>query len=121
MADTHAAIESALQEHRLFPPPAGFVKTAKINSKEQYQTLYRESIDQPEKFWGDVAGELHWFKKWDRVLEWKAPFAKWFVGGKTNLAYNCLDRQIAAGRGDKIAILWEAEPEATPGKGGEIR
>src|SRR5207237_2440501 len=58
----------------------------------------------------DVANQLHWFKKWDKVLEWKAPYAKWFVGGTTNLSYNCLDRQIAAGKGDKIAIIWEGEP-----------
>ncbi len=56
--------------------------------------MYRESIDQPDEFWGKIAGELHWFKKWDQVLEWKLPNAKWFVGGKINVAYNCLDHQI---------------------------
>jgi acetyl-CoA synthetase len=110
MPESHAAIESALQENRLFPPSKAFAEKARIKSKEEYQRLYRESIDQPEQFWGRMAEELHWFKKWDRVLEWKAPFAKWFVGGKTNLSYNCLDRQIAEGRGEKIAILWEGEP-----------
>jgi len=61
------------------------------------------------------------FKKWDRVLDWKVPDAKWFVAGKTNLSYNCLDGQIKAGRGQKVAILWEGEPEAQPGTGGEVR
>jgi acetyl-CoA synthetase len=121
MADAHTAIDSTMQEHRLFPPPPGFSSKAQIKSKDEYQRLYRESIDQSDNFWSRIAGELHWFKKWDRVLEWKTPFAKWFIGGKTNLAYNCLDRQIAAGRGEKIAILWEGEPEASPGKGGEVR
>ena len=104
--------ESTLQEHRLFPPPAEFVAKAHINSKEQYERMYRESLDKPEEFWGKIAQELHWFKKWDRVLEWNAPNAKWFVGGKTNVSYNCLDHQIAQGRGDKTAILWEGEIEA---------
>jgi acetyl-CoA synthetase len=72
--------------------------------------MYRESIDQPEKFWDRIASELHWFKKWERVLEWKPPYAKWFVGAKTNISYNCLDAQIERGRGEKTAILWEAEP-----------
>ena len=121
MAETQAAIESSQQEHRLFPPPASFSQKAHIKSMEEYHRLYRESIDESDKFWSRAASELHWFKKWDRVLDWQTPYAKWFVGGKTNLSYNCLDRQIAAGRGDKIAILWEGEPEAVPGKGGEVR
>jgi acetyl-CoA synthetase len=121
MAEQHSAIDSTMQEHRLFPPPPAFTHKAHLKSKDEYQRLYRESLDQPDQFWSRIAGELHWFKKWDRVLDWKPPYAKWFVGGKTNLAYNCLDRQIALGRGEKIAILWEAEPEAVAGKGGEVR
>ncbi|HVT87372.1 MAG TPA: acetate--CoA ligase [Tepidisphaeraceae bacterium] len=121
MAEINTGIESTMQEHRLFPPPPNFTARARIKSKDEYQRLYRESIDQPDKFWGDVGSELHWFKKWDKVLEWNAPNAKWYVGGKTNLAYNCLDRQIDAGRGDKPAIVWEAEPEVTAGQGGEVR
>jgi acetyl-CoA synthetase len=105
-----AAIESSLQENRLFPPSPQFSAKAWIKSRQQYDELYRQSIDQPEVFWGNAAKELHWFKPWDRVLEWKAPYARWFVGGKTNLSYNCLDRNIAQGRGDKTAILFEAEP-----------
>ncbi|MEX0774785.1 MAG: acetate--CoA ligase [Phycisphaeraceae bacterium] len=76
----------------------------------QYEALYRQSIDDPDKFWGERAGELHWFKKWDRVLEWKLPDAKWFVGGKTNLCYNAVDRQVKNGLGDQVAIVWEGEP-----------
>jgi acetyl-CoA synthetase len=105
-----AAIESSLQENRLFPPLPEFSARAWIKSRQQYDQLYRQSIDQPEVFWGNAAKELHWFKSWDKVLEWKPPYAKWFVGGKTNLSYNCLDRTIAQGRGDKTAILFEAEP-----------
>jgi acetyl-CoA synthetase len=120
MAET-SGIESTLQEHRLFPPPPAFAAKARIGSAEEYQRLYRESIEQPEQFWGRMAEELHWFKKWDKVLDWKVPYAKWFVGGKINAAYNCLDSQVEAGRGDKVAILWEGEPEISPGAGGEIR
>src|SRR5438552_5168640 len=103
------AISSTLQEHRVFPPPKSFSERAHIKSMDEYRRMYRESIDNPDQFWGAIASELHWFKKWDRVLEWHSPFARWFVGGRTNLAYNCLDRQIELGRGDKPAILWEGE------------
>ncbi len=68
----------------------------------------------PEKFWGRIAEELHWFKKWDKVLEWNNPWAKWFVGGQINLSYNCLDRHVLTARKNKAAIIWESEP-------GEIR
>src|SRR4051794_24102232 len=97
---TSTGIESTQQENRLFPPPKDFAAKAHIKSREQYDKLYRESIDNPEKFWGDAAGELHWFSRWNKVLEWNPPYAKWFVGGKTNLSYNCLDRHVEAGRGD---------------------
>lgn len=113
MSDQKSSIESAMQEHRVFPPPQGFSSKAHIKSMDEYQRMYRESIDQPEQFWGKVAEELHWFKKWDRVLDWQLPYAKWFVGGKTNIAHNCLDRQIALGKGNKTAIIWEGEPLGT--------
>ena len=105
-----AAIESSLHENRVFPPAPDFARKARIGSMDEYRRMYQESIDQPDAFWARIAGELHWFKRWEKVLDWNLPYAKWFVGGKTNLAYNCLDRQIDAGRGDKTAILWEAEP-----------
>ena len=103
-------IESMMQEGRTISPSDDFKKNAKLSSVAEYERLYRQSLDDPETFWGDVANELHWFKPWDQVMEWNEPFAKWFVGGKTNISYNCLDFQIEQGRGDKQALLWEGEP-----------
>ncbi len=104
-------IESVLNETRKFPPPTAFTKQASISSWEQYQAMHAESVRDPEKFWGEVAGNLHWFKKWTRVRNWdNAPFAKWFEGGKTNLSYNCLDRHLHSWRRNKVAIHWEGEP-----------
>jgi acetyl-CoA synthetase len=103
-------IESVLQESRRFSPPEGFRSKARLSSMEAYERLYRQSLDDPDTFWGDVAAELHWFKRWDRVQEWDEPHVRWFVGGQTNLAYNCLDLQIERGRGNKVALHWEGEP-----------
>jgi acetyl-CoA synthetase len=106
-------IESVLQETRLFPPPpdlAHRLGRLHIASMDQYQALHRRSIDDPEGFWGEIAREFHWFRPWDRVLDWKLPDAKWFVGGKTNLCHNCIDRHVAAGHGDEVALIWEGEP-----------
>jgi len=108
-----AAIESVLQESRRFDPPADLSEAiggAHISSIQQYRQMYQRSIEDPEGFWGDVAGELDWFRKWDRVLEWSPPDAKWFIGGTTNLCHNCVDRQVAQGYGDQVAIVWEGEP-----------
>ncbi len=110
MSNPQAGIESALQEDRQFSPPPDFTAKAWIHSREQYDRMYRQSIDRPEEFWADIASELKWFKPWEQVLDWKLPNARWFSGGKTNLSYNCLDAQIDAGRGNKTAILWEGEP-----------
>src|SRR6187397_1145785 len=93
-----SAIESTMQENRVFPPTPAFSAKARIKSLEEYRRMYRESIDSPETFWGKQAEQLSWFKKWDKVLEWNAPDAKWFVGGKMNVSHNCLDAQIAKGR-----------------------
>jgi acetyl-CoA synthetase len=121
MADSSGAIESSLQEQRVFPPPAEFSRRAHVRTREEYEQLYHESIDQPERFWGRMAEQLHWFKKWDRVLDWNPPNAKWFVGGKLNASSVCLDAQIERGLGDKAAILWEGEPESgRPGSGGSV-
>ena len=103
-------IESMMQEGRTISPSDDFKKNAKLSSVAEYERLYRQSLDDPETFWGDVANELHWFKPWDQVTEWNEPFVKWFVGGKTNISYNCLDFQIEQGRSDKQALLWEGEP-----------
>ena len=108
------SIDSVLHEQRKFECPPEFRDKAHIQSLEEYDKLYRESVDAPDAFWGRVAGELHWFKKWDQVLEWNAPWAKWFVGGQINLSYNCLDRHVAGPRKNKAALIWESEP-------GEIR
>jgi acetyl-CoA synthetase len=107
---TGGQIDTVMHEDRVFPPSDEFVRRAVI-TKDKYESLYQQAADNPEKFWGDLAKqELHWFKPFDKVLEWNPPFAKWFVGGQTNASYNCLDSHIAAGKGDKTAILWEGEP-----------
>ena len=121
MAEAHSGIESTLQEHRLFPPTAEFAAQAHIKLRDEYDRMYRRSIDKGDEFWAEIARELHWFTPWSKVLDWKPPHAKWFIGGKTNLSYNCLDLQIERGRGEKNAIIWEGEPESSPGAGGEIR
>ncbi len=104
------SVDSMLQEDRQFAPPATFAQQAHIGSMAQYDSLHRRVLEDPDAFWAEVASELHWFEKWDRVLEWNLPDAKWFVGGKTNLCYNCVDRQVDEGHGDDLAIIWEAEP-----------
>ncbi len=91
-------------------PPAEFAAKARIGSMAAYRKLYKESIEQPEKFWAREAGELVWQKPWEQVLDWKPPFAKWFVGGKLNVAQNCVDRHAAGPRKNKAAIIWEGEP-----------
>src|SRR5437762_2160252 len=106
--ETH--IESHLVEKRVFKPPKDFQRRARIKSLAHYQKMYRESIRQPDKFWRREAKELTWHKPWKRVLEWKAPFAKWFVGGQLNISENCLDRHLTGPRRNKAALLWEGEP-----------
>jgi len=103
-------ITSILREDRVFNPSPDFCKNAHINSLEEYEALYKRSIDDPDGFWSEQAEKLYWFKKWDKVLEWKEPFAKWFVGAKTNISYNCLDRHLNTWRKNKAAIIWEGEP-----------
>jgi acetyl-CoA synthetase len=120
--DDAAAIESVLQEERLFEPPSGFSESvggAYVASMDQYREMYERSIRDPEGFWGEVARELDWFREWDRVLEWQPPDAKWFPGATTNLCHNCVDRQVDRGHGDDVAIIWEGEP--MPGGQPEIR
>ena len=107
-------IDSTLRENRVFPPPEEFAAQAHIKSLAEYESLYKQSIDDPEAFWAKAAAELHWFKSWDKVLEGGFPLAKWFVGGKLNLSYNCLDRHALGPRAAKTALIWEGEP-------GEIR
>ncbi|MEL6815765.1 MAG: acetate--CoA ligase [Cyanobacteria bacterium J06598_3] len=106
-----STIESVLQEQRVFAPPAEFSKNARIGSMEAYQKLYDEAAADPAAFWAKLAEtELDWFEKWDTVLDWQPPFAKWFVGGKINISYNCLDRHLKTDKRDKTALIWEGEP-----------
>src|SRR5208283_194926 len=85
-------------------------ESARVKSLAEYKKLHRESIENPEKFWAREASELLWRKKWTKVLEWKEPFAKWFVGGKLNISENCVDRHLHGARRNKAAIIWEGEP-----------
>jgi acetyl-CoA synthetase len=110
MSDTKSKIESLLKEQRVFKPSAEFSGQAHIQSLEDYQALSKKAADDPEGYWAGIASDLHWFRKWDKVLEWDLPFSKWFVGGQTNMSYNCLDRHLNTARKNKIAILWEGEP-----------
>ncbi len=103
-------IESHLNETRVFKPARKFAKKARLGSLEEYEKLYRKSIDKPGKFWGREASELTWQSKWSEVCEWNPPFAKWFVDGKLNVSENCLDRHLEGGRRNKAAIIWEGEP-----------
>ncbi|MBW4672978.1 MAG: acetate--CoA ligase [Desmonostoc geniculatum HA4340-LM1] len=104
-------IESILQENRLFHPSSEFSQNAQIKSLEDYKRLYDKAKADPQQFWADLATtELAWFQKWDTVLDWQPPFAKWFVGGKMNISYNCLDRHLTTWRKNKAALIWEGEP-----------
>src|SRR5580704_8208818 len=119
--DSSVNISSFQHETRVFRPSKEFSAKAHIKSLAQYRKLYAESIKSPEKFWAKQAkNELVWFKPWKKVLNWKLPFAKWFVGGKLNVSYNCLDRHLDTAVANRAAIIWEGEP-AGPGKPGEER
>ncbi|MEZ6133073.1 MAG: acetate--CoA ligase [Planctomycetaceae bacterium] len=106
-------IESHLTETRSFPPPATFVADAHINSDQQYQELWERAKDDPAGFWGDMADNLHWFKRWETVMDGDMPNTKWFTGGTINVSYNCLDRHLETDRRNKAAIIWEGEPGDT--------
>ena len=106
-------ITSVLKEHRVFKPNSKFASHAHIRSFAQYKKMYNESIASPEKFWSKVAEELSWYKRWTKVLRWRLPYAQWFVGGKINVSYNCLDRHLTTWRKNKAAIIWEGEPGDT--------
>jgi len=99
------AIEALLKENRSFPPPEDFARQANLNDPE----IYTRAAEDPEAFWADVARGLDWFHPWEQVLHWEVPFAKWFVGGKLNACYNCVDRHVRTARRNKAAIIWEGE------------
>ena len=116
MAEEKKTITSMMEERRKFPPPREFSEKAYIKSLEDYQKLYKRSIEDPEGFWDEQAQNLEWFKKWDKVMDYsfKDPlYIKWFQGGKTNVSVNCLDRHLKNGRRNKAAIIWEGEPGDT--------
>ena len=106
MVENSGSIDALLQEERTFPPPGDFVEKANMADPD----IYEKARQDPEAFWAGLAEGLDWFQKWERVLEWDPPFAKWFVGGKLNVSYNCIDRHLTAGRRNKAAIIWEGEP-----------
>jgi acetyl-CoA synthetase len=100
------AIDALLEEKRTYVPSGDFREKAVVRD----ESLYAEAASDPEGFWAKVAGELDWFVTWNRVLDWKLPDAKWFVGGKLNASYNCLDRHIRGARRNKAALIWIGEP-----------
>ena len=107
MVQNTGGIDALLQEERSFPPPADFAAKANMADPD----IYAKAAADPEGFWAGLAEELDWFQKWDTVLDWSgAPFAKWFIGGKLNVSYNCIDRHVQNGRRNKAAIVWEGEP-----------
>jgi acetyl-CoA synthetase len=110
MSEQNIAIESILHEDRVFSPPREFAQKAHVRSFEEYERMYAEAEADLEGFWASQAHNLHWFRHWDTILEWREPHAKWFVGGKINASYNCLDRHLSTWRRNKAAIIWEGEP-----------
>jgi len=113
-------IDSTMREKRIFYPPKELAEKAYIKSMEEYEKLYKESVEDPEGFWGRMAEEhLSWFRKWDKVLEWdfskigeaEEPYVEFFKGGKLNASYNCLDRHLNSWRRNKAAIIWQGEKE----------
>ncbi len=100
-----------MHDQSVYPPNQEFIDHARVAGMDAYREMYRRSVEAPEEFWGELAEkEIHWFQKWRDVFEWHPPFVKWFVGGKTNAAYNCLDRHLQTDRRNKLAIIWEGEP-----------
>jgi PAS domain S-box-containing protein len=109
-------VESVYAEKRIFEPPGDFVRKAYIKSREAYEKLYRRSMEDPQNFWAEMADEyLEWFKKWDGAVEEYSfkdnIYLRYFVGGKLNAAYNCLDRHLKTWRKNKAALIWQGEPE----------
>ena len=100
------ALEALLQEGRTFPPPDGFRKNALVTDSKVYEDAERDR----QGHWAAQALALDWVQEWHTILEWELPFARWFVGGTLNVAYNCLDRHVQAGHGDQVAYFWEGEP-----------
>src|SRR6478672_4918403 len=98
-------IDVLLEENRKFEPPPEFERNANVKGD-----IYDKAARDPEAYWAEQAGKLDWIKPWTKVLEWKPPHAQWFIGGKLNIAANCVDRHVAGKRADKKALIWEGEP-----------
>src|SRR2546421_7220760 len=113
MSATGANITSVLKENRVFPPPSEFAKAAHIKSLAEYEKLHERACRDPEAFWAEQAKSLAWFRDPEKTLVWKEPHAQWFVGGKLNVCYNCVDRHLLTARKNKAAIIWEGEPGDT--------
>jgi acetyl-CoA synthetase len=105
-SDQVPTIEAYYLEHRTFPPPEDFKKQALVTDT----SLYDQATEDWAGFWAKQALALDWFKDWDTICDWELPFARWFVNGQLNVSYNCLDRHVDAGRGDRVAFHWEGEP-----------
>ena len=105
-------ITSILGEKRVYEPSDGIKMRAYIKNIEEYRKLYEWSLNDMEGFWGELAEQLDWYKRWDKVLEWdfNKPEIKWFAGGKLNVSYNCLDRHLNSWRSNKVALIWQGEP-----------
>ncbi|HCG90738.1 MAG TPA: acetate--CoA ligase [Dehalococcoidia bacterium] len=106
MTTNDGGIDALLQEDRTFPPSAEFIANSNMSNSD----IYKMAKDDPEKFWAGFAEEIDWFKKWDQVLEWNPPDAKWFLNGKLNVSYNCVDRHVKTSKRNKAALIWEGEP-----------
>src|SRR5512138_1955457 len=106
MAVQEQALEALLNETRRFTPSDAFLAQANASDPG----IYERAAADPEAFWAGFASELSWFEPWQKVLDWQPPYAKWFVGGKLNAAYNCLDRHLTTWRRNKAALIWEGEP-----------
>jgi acetyl-CoA synthetase len=106
MAGDPGALDALLTEDRRFPPSPAFRAQANVSDAEIYSRAHSDN----EAYWAEWASQLHWFEPWDRVLDWTPPHSKWFVGGKLNVSYNCLDRHLDTQRRDQAALIWEGEP-----------
>jgi acetyl-CoA synthetase len=106
VSEATSALDVLLSEDRRFPPPPDFQSSAWVSDPE----IYERAEADPEAFWAGWAEELEWFRKWNRVLDWRPPHAKWFLGGQLNVCWNCVDRHLAGPRRNKAALIWEGEP-----------
>jgi acetyl-CoA synthetase len=113
MSEEKKGISSVMQETRKFPPAKSVTDKAHIKTWDQYQKMWTESVNEPEKFWGKIGEEFEWYKKWDKVVEteFNTPKIEWYKGGKLNLTVNALDRHVKGKRANQVALIWQGEPE----------